>query len=159
MNMTTSIQFTVCDGMLLTRDLRELHQLEKCRIIDGSLTLTWMKNGHGYSMQNFTFPELVDIRGYLKIHQIDNIESISNLFPNLAVIRGQQLYESFALRITENKDLEDIGLNLLTHIGNGNVHIEKNSKLCFTETVNWQAIMPNSNASRNNIEVSYLQPV
>lgn len=68
------------------------------------------------------------------------------------------MYESFALRITENKDLEDVGLNMLTHIGNGNVHIEKNSKLCFIETVNWQVIMPNSNVSRNNIEVRYLIP-
>lgn len=112
-----------------------------------------MKDLRGFAVNNYSFPELVEIRDYLKVHQIDNIRALSVLFPNLAVIRGKRLYEKFALRITENKDLEEVGLTSLRYIENGNVHIEKNAKLCFSNTINWSAIAPSSNPRLNKIEV------
>lgn len=112
-----------------------------------------MKDLRGFAVNNYSFPELVEIRDYLKVHQIDNIRAVSVLFPNLAVIRGKRLYEKFALRITENKDLEEVGLTSLRYIENGNVHIEKNAKLCFSNTINWSAIAPSSNPRLNKIEV------
>lgn len=133
-----------------------LEKLNGCQIIDGSLTIAWMKDDRQNQVKsnNLSFPELREIRGFLKIHQFDNLLSLKELLPNLAVIRGQNLHQKFALKITENKDLEEIGLTNLKHIEKGNINIEQNPKLCFVETINWQAIAPNSDMEENFINVS-----
>jgi insulin receptor len=107
--------------MTLTQGLEQLERLKGCKIIDGNdgnLTLTRMEDaGH---FKNFSFPDLIKIRDFLRIHQIDHLLSVNDFFPNLAVIRGEKLFEeSFALDITENKHLNEIGLSSLRHIGIG----------------------------------------
>jgi hypothetical protein len=68
------------------------------------------------------------------------LRTLSHIFPNLAVIRGQQLFFNYALVIFEMPDFEDIGLRSLSRIVRGAVRIEKNSALCYLNTINWQLI-------------------
>ena len=43
------------------------------------------------SLNNLTFPELREVTDYVAIYQTKAITTFSTLFPNLAVIRGNQL--------------------------------------------------------------------
>ena len=62
------------------------------------------------------------------------------MFPNLAVIRGHQLFSDYALVVYENQQLRDLGLNRLTRIMRGTVRIEKNPNLCYLNTVDWERL-------------------
>jgi hypothetical protein len=90
--------------------------------------------------QNYSFPELREITGFLLLYRISGIKSLYNLFPNLAVIRGRQLFKDYSLIIYEILDLEEIGLINLQSIVRGNVRIEKNDKLCFADRIDWDII-------------------
>ena len=53
--------------------------------------------------------------------------------------------------------MEEIGLTSLTHILRGGVKIEKNSDLCYVDTVNWEAIVTEKYHSLISIDVSSFQ--
>lgn len=91
-------------------------------------------------VKNISFPELVEITGYLMLYRISGFKSLSKLFPNLAIIRGRDLFKDYSLIIYEMIDLNDIGLSNLVEIERGNVRIEKNEMLCYVDTVNWKQI-------------------
>jgi Receptor L domain len=133
-----------------------MKRLEGCKYIDGAVTLSWLKDAHGFSIRNFSFPDLVEIRDFLKMHHVDNLLSVGDLFPNLAVIRGDQLNNQYSLQIAENKMLERVGLANLRYIGKGNIQVKNNQNACFVDTINWPAIAPNTNSEFNNIDASSL---
>lgn len=91
-------------------------------------------------VMNITFPELIEITGYLMLYRISGFTSLNKLFPNLTVIRGRDLFKDYSLIIYEMIDLTDIGLKNLVVIERGNVRIEKNEKLCYVDTINWKSI-------------------
>lgn len=68
------------------------------------------------------------------------IKSLNKLFPNLTVIRGNVLFNNYALVIYELDHLEEIGLYNLQIIERGGVRIEKNPNLCLY-TVDWNSIL------------------
>ena len=43
------------------------------------------------SINNLTFPELREVTDYVALYQTKAITTLSTLFPNLAVIRGNEL--------------------------------------------------------------------
>lgn len=96
-------------------------------------------------IENESFPELVEITGFLMLYRISGLKTLSRLFPNLAVIRGRDLFKDYALIIYEMIELTDIGLKSLAVIERGNVRIEKNEMLCFVDTVNWKQITAMNN--------------
>ena len=56
---------------------------------------------------------------------IEITKSLEDIFPNLSIIRGRELFEGFALLVFSNPHLEEIGLTKLTSISRGGVHIQK----------------------------------
>lgn len=90
---------------------------------------------------DISFPDLVEITGYLMLYRISGLTTLSNLFPNLAIIRGNDLFKDYALIIYEMIELKYLGLKNLVTIERGNVRIEKNEKLCFVDTVDWKRII------------------
>lgn len=128
-------------------------KVQGCKYIDGSLTLSWLKDVDEFSIRNFSFPDLIEIRGFLKMHHIDNLLSVGDLFPNLAVIHGQELSNKYALQIASCPRLEIVGLSSLRLIGNGSIQVTDNNRnMCFADTIDWAAIAPN--ATSNNIQAS-----
>lgn len=118
-----------------------LKKLKDCEIIDGSVTLTQMS----WKTNEMSFPSLREISGFLRIDQVNDILSLKNLFPKLTVIRGQTSYDNkFALIISANKELKEIGLMKLKHVSKADVHVTGNPKLCYIDTVNWKLIAPKS---------------
>jgi len=82
------------------------------------------------------------------VYRVTGLHSLSQVFPNLNVIRGLSLLDGYALIVFSNADLMDLGLPRLRSITNGAIRIERNHKLCFERTINWENIIGNENQSQ-----------
>ena len=112
--------------------------------MEGSVAILLLDEVRDKDIANISFPDLVEITGYLMLYRISGFTSLNQLFPNLAVIRGRTLFKDYALIIYEMLELENIGLNNLVMIERGNVRIEKNEKMCYVDTINWARITMNN---------------
>jgi hypothetical protein len=142
----------VCDG-LKVQTLSDFEKLNDCQIVEGSVEI-YGRNLSSGDLKNVSYPQLMEVAGFLMIYQVPELKSISQLFPHLVAIRGGQLFKSYSLIIYENPDLENIGLNHLKTITNGAVIVERNSKLCYVNTVDWSVILNNDTYGKNIFEVS-----
>lgn len=102
--------FTVCPSMDIRNLVNNLSQLEGCRVVEGFLHIVLMEQTDltGFEFNNYTFPKLREITGYLLLYRVFGLRSIGQLFPNLAVVRGQMLFFDFALVIYELTQLQVI---------------------------------------------------
>uniref|UniRef100_A0A8C5MB73 receptor protein-tyrosine kinase n=1 Tax=Leptobrachium leishanense TaxID=445787 RepID=A0A8C5MB73_9ANUR len=135
-----SVFSTVCLTQDIRNDVNALKRLEDCVVIEGYLQILLISNTTAEDFRNLRFPKLVVITDYLLLFRVSGLESLSDLFPNLTVIRGRALFYNVALVIFEMTDLKEIGLRNLREISRGSVRIEKNSELCFLSTVDWSLI-------------------
>lgn len=122
-------------------DLTKITALTGCRVVEGSVTILLIDDIEAKDVANITFPELVEITGYLMLYRIGGFTSLYELFPNLAVIRGKDLFKDYALVIYEMLGLENVGLKNLLTVERGNIRIEKNEQMCFTHTIQWSRIL------------------
>nr|XP_058940896.1 putative insulin-like peptide receptor [Pocillopora verrucosa] len=95
-------------------------------------------------MKQLQFPKLTEITGHLLVSLMYGRRSLREIFPNLAVIRGRQVFLDYSLIIYQNDGLEEVNLPSLTTILRGGVRIEKNINLCYVETIRWKSIMRNT---------------
>lgn len=130
----------VCQTIEVRESIASLNNLKGCRVVEGSLNILMLDELTEENLKDLYFPDLVEITGYLLIYRMSGVKSLNSLFPNLAIIRGKDLFKHYALVLFEMEDLEEVGLYNLQVIQRGSVRIEKNAKLCFAQTVNWTAI-------------------
>lgn len=76
--------------------------------------------------QGVSFPELREVTEFVIFYRVSGLSSIGQLFPNLSVIRGDELFLDYALSIVQMPYLRDIGLVSLTTILRGSVAITSN---------------------------------
>lgn len=122
-------------------DWQQFEQLRDCVVVEGSLQINMifsMQNTE--APQNMSFPELREITGFLMAFSTPRLLSLKTLFPNLAVIRGQELVENYALVIYKMPGMQEVGLPSLTNIMRGAVWIVDNENLCYVDTVDWSKI-------------------
>ena len=141
----------VCEGARLTYSTNNIKNLEGCNVVEGSVILSV---GYHHST-NISYPDLVEITGYLMIYSLEGIKSVGDLFPNLTRIHGQELFQKYSLIIVGNTDLESIGLTHLKSISRGSIRIERNEMLCFVNTIDWSMIVQEDFLVDNFIAVSY----
>lgn len=115
--------------------------LENCTTWEGSIQVQLVRSAQDSVMKQLRFPKLTEITGHLLISLVYGKRSLKEVFPNLAVIRGRELFLGYSLVIYENDGLEEINLPSLTTILDGGVRIEKNINLCYVKTVRWKSIM------------------
>ncbi|KAL7977952.1 hypothetical protein Chor_004939 [Crotalus horridus] len=132
----------VCESMDIRVDPAQLRRLENCSVIEGSLQILLMFTATAEDFRALAFPRLVLITEYLLLFRVYGLESLRDLFPSLAVIRGTSLFFSYALVIFEMPHLRDIGLRSLTNVLNGSVRIERNQELCHISTIDWALLQP-----------------
>lgn len=133
---------TVCPSIdIRNNDFRVFSKLENCTVIEGHLQILLIDNATWAHYENLTFPKLREITDYMLLYRAIGLQTLSKLFPNLAVIRGRNLISDFALAVFEMRDLQDLGLTNLTVIERGSVRITKNPNLCFADTIAWDLIM------------------
>ncbi|XP_061525812.1 insulin-like growth factor 1b receptor [Phycodurus eques] len=124
-------------------DISEFRRLENCTVVEGYLQILLIgdKNNNQEIFRSLSFPNLTVITDYLLLFRVSGLDSLSTLFPNLAVIRGRNLFYNYALVIFEMTSLKDIGLYNLRNITRGAIRIEKNPELCYLDSVDWSLIM------------------
>ncbi|CAD1477296.1 unnamed protein product [Heterotrigona itama] len=141
----TNKNVMIGDGICQSIDIRNSASafgiLKDCRVIEGFLQIVLIENNSERDFQPISFPKLREITGYLLLYRVNGLKSLSNLFPNLEVIRGNILLTDYAFMVYEMQNLQEIGLKKLTEISRGSVRIEKNPALCYTTTLNWDFIV------------------
>ena len=120
--------------------MEEFQELINCTVIEGSLQIVLIDLGQPEDYATFKFPDLVEITDYLLLYRVSGLRSLRDIFPNLAVIRGEQLFGSYALVVYEMPCMEELGLVSLRTIPKGAVRLERNPNLCFVETIDWMKI-------------------
>ncbi|KAK9511750.1 hypothetical protein O3M35_000353 [Rhynocoris fuscipes] len=61
-----------------------------------------------------TFPELREITSFLLVNRVAGLRSLGRLFPNLSIIRGENLFLNYALVIAHMPNLMEINLSSVT---------------------------------------------
>uniref|UniRef100_A0A8C0G098 receptor protein-tyrosine kinase n=1 Tax=Bubo bubo TaxID=30461 RepID=A0A8C0G098_BUBBB len=105
--------------MDIRNDVSQLQKLENCSIIEGNLQILLMFTTGAEDFRGLSFPRLLMITEYLLLFRVYGLESLRDLFPNLSVIRGTNLFFSYALVIFEMPHLRDVGLHSLGHVLRG----------------------------------------
>ncbi|XP_059688365.1 insulin receptor-related protein [Gavia stellata] len=134
----------ICGSMDIRNDVSQLQKLENCSIIEGNLQILLMFTTGAEDFRGLSFPRLLMITEYLLLFRVYGLESLRDLFPNLSVIRGTNLFFSYALVIFEMPHLRDVGLHSLGHVLRGSVRIERNQELCHLSTIDWGLLLPDA---------------
>ncbi|XP_069181921.1 insulin receptor [Procambarus clarkii] len=154
-SITRSTLQEVCESKRIINSVNELETLRNCRVIEGNLQIILIEDAKQINeWKKWSFPELVQITGFLLIYRVSGLRSLGQLFPNLAVIRGMTLHQNYALVIYDAMDLESVDLYSLTDILRGGVRIQNNFNLCYVNEVNWSIIIKDAsdNVFKNNNE-------
>lgn len=121
--------------------MTNLQLLENCTVIEGHLKILLMFRTKPEDFRGLSFPKLTVVTDYLLLFRVYGLENLSDLFPNLTVIRGNNLFFNYALVLFEMLQLREIGLYSLMNITRGAVRIEKNPDLCYLSTLDWSKIL------------------
>ncbi|XP_040190512.1 insulin receptor-related protein-like isoform X2 [Rana temporaria] len=132
-----------CGSMDIRNDVSQLRKLENCTIIQGNLQILLMFSTKPEDFRGLSFPRLTMITEYLLLFRVYGLESLQELFPNLSIIRGTDLFFHYSLVIFEMPHLREIGLISLTNIVRGEVRIERNQELCHISTIDWSLLSEN----------------
>ncbi|GAA6093320.1 insulin receptor b [Tachysurus ichikawai] len=130
-----------CSSKDIRNDVTNMRSLENCTVIEGHLKILLMFKTRAEDFRGLSFPKLVIITDYLLMFRVYGLESLRDLFPNLAVIRGNNLFFNYALVIFEMLQLKEVGLYGLMNITRGAVRMEKNPDLCYLSTLDWSKIL------------------
>lgn len=133
---------TVCPSLDIRSEVAELRRLENCSVVEGHLQILLMFTATGEDFHGLSFPRLTQVTDYLLLFRVYGLESLRDLFPNLAVIRGARLFLGYALVIFEMPHLRDVGLPELGAVMRGAVRVEKNQELCHLSTIDWGLLQP-----------------
>ena len=140
-NITTQVTSgRICVSIDIRNSVRDFEQLRGCTVVEGFVRIVLIDRANESDFENVSFPELREITCYLMLYRVRGLRNLGLLFPNLAVIRGNTLFQDYALVVYEMLQLQELGLWGLTAILRGSVRIEKNYALCYYNTVNWDAI-------------------
>ncbi len=97
---------TVCQSRDIRNEPQELNSLKDCRVIEGFVMISLIDRFNETDYDNLTFPELVEITDFLLLYRVQGLKTLAHLFPNLRVIRGNQLVNNYALVIYEMLQLQ-----------------------------------------------------
>ncbi|XP_068196167.1 insulin receptor a [Antennarius striatus] len=131
----------ICPSKDIRNNVTNLQMLENCTVIEGHLKILLMFRTRAEDFRGLSFPKLIVVTDYLMLFRVYGLESLSDLFPNLTVIRGNNLFFNYALVMFEMLQLREIGLHSLMNITRGAVRIEKNPDLCYLSTLDWSKVL------------------
>uniref|UniRef100_A0A672HE81 Tyrosine-protein kinase receptor n=1 Tax=Salarias fasciatus TaxID=181472 RepID=A0A672HE81_SALFA len=137
----SSKKHCICQSKDIRNNVTNLQLLEKCTIIEGHLKILLMFKTKTEDFRGLSYPKLRVVTDYVLLFRVYGLDSLSELFPNLTVIRGNNLFFNYALVLYEMLQLKEVGLHSLMNITRGAVRIEKNPDLCYIATLDWSKIL------------------
>lgn len=129
-----------CGSTDIRNNVEQFQKLANCTVIEGELQILLIDYAQPEDYNSLHFPDLVEIKDFLLLYRVQGLRSLRNIFPNLAVIRGEKLFSNYALIAFEMQSLEELGLVSLTSIPKGAVRLEASPNLCYIETIDWTKI-------------------
>ncbi|XP_053496563.1 receptor tyrosine-protein kinase erbB-2 [Ictalurus furcatus] len=87
------------------------------------------------------FRTLEEITGYVYFDAWPQNQSDLSVFENLKVIRGRMLYKGVFSLGVQSLHIESLGLRSLRRVSGGLVLVHNNSKLCYTSSLPWAALL------------------
>lgn len=150
--------FAVCGSTDVRNTVDRFKLLVNCTVIEGSLQILLIDYADPSQYDDLSFPSLVEITDFLLLYRVYGLKTLAQLFPNLSVIRGRSLFYNYALVAFEMPDLEEVGLFGLRKIERGAIRLEKNPKLCYVNTVLWNALTDESIKKDDNFIVGNKDP-
>lgn len=131
----------ICLSKDIRNNVTNLQSLENCTIIEGHLKILLMFKTKTEDFRGLSYPKLRVVTDYVLLFRVYGLDTLTDLFPNLTVIRGNNLFFNYALVIYEMLQLKEVGLHSLMNITRGAVRIEKNPDLCYLATLDWSKIL------------------
>ncbi|XP_030745702.1 insulin-like receptor isoform X2 [Sitophilus oryzae] len=135
----------ICDSIDVRNKIEYLNKLRNCTEITGNLNIVLIETTKSVSeYDQYVFPELTRVTGYVLFFKVKHVTSIGKLFPNLRLIRGLELFFEFSLVLYNLPNLKEIGTDKLFYIARGGVKIDKAPQLCYADTIQWRHIGNNT---------------
>lgn len=104
----TYIECKVCQSMDIRNSVTNLAKLRNCTEIAGYLRIVLIEKVKESDFEDYVFPELTHITGYLLFFDVVKLTSVGQLFPNLRVIRGRELFLNAVFVIHHMPDLREV---------------------------------------------------
>lgn len=86
--------------------MKAFKDLEGCKIIEGFLMITLIDKVNESDYDELVYPELNEISEFFLLYRANGLKSLGRLFPNLRVIRGNQLINDFSFVVFEMMHLQ-----------------------------------------------------
>ncbi|KAF6205305.1 hypothetical protein GE061_019475 [Apolygus lucorum] len=134
-----------CKSMDVRNKVEHFNVLKNCTVIEGFLQVVLIDNARDSDYVNLSFPLLREVTDYVIFFRVDGLKSIASLFPNLSVIRGENLAMDYAFIVNELPALIEINLPRLVII-RGAVSLGRNPALCFADTIDWDQVAADSSS-------------
>uniref|UniRef100_A0A182PE85 receptor protein-tyrosine kinase n=1 Tax=Anopheles epiroticus TaxID=199890 RepID=A0A182PE85_9DIPT len=143
-----------CTNVDIRNDLRRLREIENCTVINGFFQMVLIERVESSEFEKYTFKKLREVTGYMLFFRVMNLVTLRRMFPQLAVIRGQQLIGNYALVFYYMEKMIELGLKNLIAIERGFVFTMHCPQLCHLDTIDWNAIsgLKNGTSSKNTFE-------
>lgn len=151
--LTGEKQF-ICPSMYISSSISSFDKLRDCRVIEGNLKIVLFDHTTPSDFANLTFPHLVEITDFLLVFRVSGLQNIGRLFPNLAVIRGEELFQDYALVVYQMNSLSELDFQNLQSIERGAVRIQRNAHLCYADTIDWDLIATSGSEPKRKHETS-----
>jgi hypothetical protein len=84
--------------------MSEASAYENCTVVEGHVQVTYITTNTNASPEQIAkirFPKLREVTDFLVVYRVDTVKTLRYLFPNLAVIRGRNLFSNYALVVYE----------------------------------------------------------
>nr|CAD7600190.1 unnamed protein product [Timema genevievae] len=141
----------ICRSVDIRNFVVSFEKLRGCRVVEGFIQVLLVSiqeedfdnlicPGHNTFIHSKGCMFVPQVTDYVLLYRVVGLKSMGQLFPNLKVIRGKQLFHNYALVVYEMPHLQEAGLHSLKVISRGGVRIEKNPALCYVRTVDWNRL-------------------
>ncbi|XP_049283290.1 insulin-like peptide receptor [Anopheles funestus] len=138
-----------CMNVDIRNDLSRLSLIENCTVIRGFFQMVLLDRVPTAEFEKYSFPKLREVTGYMLFFRVIHLTTLRRMFPNLAVIRGQQLIGNYALVFYYMENMIEVGLKNLIAIQRGFVYTRHCPQLCHLDTIDWAAISGLDNSTKN----------
>ncbi|XP_016978960.2 insulin-like growth factor 1 receptor [Drosophila rhopaloa] len=129
-----------CTSIDIRNECKNMHLLDNCTVVTGYVMITLIPIEQHCNFSNYSFPLLTEITEFMIFTEVRGMANITDMFPNLAVIRGRRLFLNYALGVTSMYDLEQLAFPQLVAIQRGQVYIGNCPQLCNIDRVNWDLL-------------------
>lgn len=106
-----SVECKICQSLDIRNKVSDLNRLRNCTEIVGFLRILLIERVKSENdFDQYVFPDLREIKGYLFFYRVLYLTSVGKMFPNLMIIRGTELFTDYSLVIYNMPHLREVNV-------------------------------------------------